>query len=66
MANRRRFKVVEFLDERLVGHTAWKEGDQVFVEARVSGSVECDGVEYVFDEVVTVRAEKCQIPRGEE
>lgn len=60
---KKQFKTVEWLDEHLMGHTtgAYQEGDQVFVEVRVSGSVELDGKEYILNEVLTVAVEKCNI-----
>jgi hypothetical protein len=61
---RKEFDEVEWLDERMMGHSSAYERDgQVFVEVCVSGSVELDGKEYILDRVVVLEVEPCTIKK---
>ena len=63
MAKQRKFKNVEWLDEHLIGHsTAYRLGDNVFVEVGLYGSVVLDGKEYILDQTLQVTVEPCNIP----
>lgn len=62
MKKDKEFDKVEWFDEHAIGHsTAYEDEAGVWVEIGISGTVLLDGVEYIVEDAVIVRAHQSKM-----